>query len=167
MLMRKTALLALTSVALIAGCNRGASNNTAANNTAGNTTANNSASTNSAAPAPAAGAESTVAGSFLAGHWGPAGNCALTLSFSQDGTVQSSDEPQPGRWRLEGGNMLVVEPAGQPPQRTPVTRNGDSLVLTTPAGQQVLTRCPAPAQTSGAGATPADAEEPEAAEEEQ
>jgi hypothetical protein len=164
MYMRRAALLALTSTALVAGCNRGAGNNAAAGNTAGNTASNQAATTNAAAPAPAAGAEKTVAGSFLAGHWGPAGNCSLTLSFSQDGTAQSSDEPQPGRWRLEGGNMLVIEPPGQPPQRMAVERNGDSLVMVTPGGRQVLTRCPAPA--SGAAAAPG-AEAPEAAEEEQ
>jgi len=174
MINKKVLLCAIASVAMTAGYNSGSGNKAAGNNSAGNVTANQAATSNSATPAPAAAAGgSTVDGSFLAGHWtlaGQPGACEkFTMSFAQDGTLTMSDGTPPGRWRLEGGNMIVLEAPGQPVGRMPISRNGDTFAMTSQQGQQSFTRCPAAAAGAGAGAGSAapGAEEPEAAEEEQ
>ncbi len=148
----KSALLALTALVLVAGCNRGATNNASANNS---TTANTAA----AAPAaPAAAAGGTLDQAFLVGHWGAAGDCSRTLSFAADGTAMSTGEADPARFTVEGGN-IVITPTGQPAQPQPAMRSGDKLVLTGPQGQQLtMTRCPAAAATAPAEAGADEAE---------
>ena len=137
------ALVAMTGLALV-GCNRGAANNSAANNSSA---AN--ASANAAAPA-AAATGAPVDQAFLLGHWSPAPDCSQTMSFNADGTAQATGNPD-ARWKLEGG-AVTAETAGKPPARTPVSRNGDKLVLTGPQGQTVeLTRCQSAAADAPAG----------------
>jgi hypothetical protein len=150
------ALVAMTGLALV-GCNRGATNNSAA-------AGNNSASANAAAPAAAAtGTGAPVDQAFLVGHWSPAADCSQTMSFNADGTATATGESEEARWKLEGG-AVMAGPVSKPPVRTPVSRNGDKLVLTGPQGQSLeLTRC----QSAATDAPAAGGETNEAAEAEE
>ncbi len=157
----KFAIIAMTGLTLMAGCNRGATNNSASANAT-----NNSATANAAAPAApgatAAGAGSPVDQAFLVGHWAQGSDCSSTMSFNADGTAEATGETEQARWRLEGG-AVIAGPVGKPDVRTPVSRNGDKLVLTGPQGQTMtLSRCP----SAATGAPASDAEATNEAEEE-
>jgi hypothetical protein len=86
------------------------------------------------------------------------------MSFNADGTAAATGESEEARWKLEGGTVMAG-PVGKPQVRTPVSRNGDKLVLTGPQGQAMtLTRCPsaatgAPAAGGDAANEAAEAEE--------
>jgi hypothetical protein len=151
------ALVAMTGLALV-GCNRGATNNSAA-------AGNNSATANAAAPAApaAAGTGAPVDQAFLVGHWSPAADCSQTMSFNADGTASATGEREEARWKLEGG-AVMAGPVGKPQVRTPVSRNGDKLILAGPQGQSLeLTRC----QSAATDAPGAGDETNEAAEAEE
>lgn len=138
----KTALLAVTAIALVAGCNRGATNNAAANSSAANTAA-------PAAPAPAAGGGGAVDQAFLLGHWGRGGDCSETISFNANGTAAFTGEDDALRWTLSGDALTIIE-NNDPPETGRAARSGDMLVLTSPEGDTMqLSRCPA----AGAGRT--------------
>jgi hypothetical protein len=149
-----SAIIAMTGLALVAGCNRGATN----------ASANASTTNNSAAAAPAAapaGAGAPVDRTFLVGSWGNGGDCSRTLSFNADGTVTNSSDPEVARWTLEG-ETLTVTPPNQPPQPGKAVRGGDNLMLTSPDGQAAtLTRCAAPAAAPAANASAEKEEAPE------
>ena len=149
----KIALLAVTSVVLVAGCNRGGTaDNMAAANAANSETTNAVATSNSAAAAGGA-----VDQAFVTGHWGVGGDCSRTLTFNADGTATATGENDPVRWTLEGNIITTVE-GDNPPERANVTRNGDRMVVT-PEGNQTmeLTRCASPATAEPDGdATPSN-----------
>jgi len=149
----KYALLAVTALALVTGCNRGAGNNSAANQSA---TGN---SANAAAPvAPTAAAGGAMDRAFLVGHWGMAGNCSRTVSFNADGTGAATGETG-GTWTLEGNTIVLTDEDPQP-ERMTVARVGDNLSITGgPEGQSMtMTRC------ATATVAPAGADAPEAAD---
>lgn len=137
----KYTLLAVTTLALLAGCNRGATNNSAGTN---NSATGNSA-TATAPVAPPAAAGGAVDQNALLGHWGMAGNCSQTLSFNGDGSATATGEENPVRWSMEGSTLVTTE-ANDPPQRSTVAVSGDVLSLTAQNGQTMqLTRCAAAA----------------------
>ena len=152
----KTALLALTALVLVSGCNRGAGNNAAAANSAASNTATSNASNASASAATPAGGP--VDRAFIAGTWGLDAACQATFTFTADGTVTSPSGR--GQWTLEGRTLTVTENGRASPSG--VGRNGDNLVLSNPANpdeQMSLTRCPAGSGAGSANASaPADAE---------
>ena len=154
----KAALLALTAVVLVAGCNRGS--------TANKSTSNTTTTTNTAAAAPAApAAGGTVDRAFVVGHWGSNGDCSRTVSFNADGTGSATGEENAGGWSLEGNNLVLTAP-GDPTQRVPVSRSGDNLVMSGPQGQQAtMTRC-ASAGVAPAGSASESAAGNDAADEE-
>ena len=78
----KYALLAVTALVLVTGCNRGAGNNSAANASATTNTANSAATV--APVAPAAGG-TPVTSASLVGTWGQDG-CANAMTFAADVT---------------------------------------------------------------------------------
>lgn len=151
----KATFVAMTALVLVAGCNRGATNNAGAanNSVAANTTANAAAPT-PATPAPAATAGAPVDRAFLtASAWGSAG-CANVGTFASDGTMQSPDGP--GTWTLEG-NTLTLTQGGRSVPAT-VSRDGANLVVTNPANPaQSETMVPCPA-TGGAAADAPEAD---------
>lgn len=151
---RSTAIMAATAILLVAGCNRGTGNNSTNAAAPANST-NSAAAAPAAAPAPAPAAGGSVDQAFLVGHWGANGDCSRTLTFNADGTAVTSGDNEVGRWRLEG-NQLVTQGPGEAPQPVPVSRRGDTLILTGPQGQQAaLTRCAAAASSTPAAGAPA------------
>ena len=154
----RSALLAVTALALVTGCNRGASNNSAGANSS--TTANSAAPVTPGGPgAGAPGGGGAVDQASLIGHWGMAGDCSQTVSFNADGTATATGEEDPVRWTLEG-NTIVTTEGNDPPERASIARNGEGLTVTPQTGATMqLTRCaaPAPAGGAGAGAAPGSA----------
>jgi hypothetical protein len=160
MMKTKFAILAMTGLALVAGCNRGAANNSA-NAANGSTTGNASASARAAAPA----AGNPVTEATLVGTWGQ-DNCTNSMTFAADGTATSTSATIANtRWSLDGSTIVVTAP-GQPDTRMPATISDQGLHLSGGGGEgasAVLARCPAPA---GAASGPAgDAEAAEEASE--
>lgn len=136
----KTALFAMTALALVSGCSRGAQNNSAAAN----------------APAPAiepvnepeaaaAGNEAATAGgavdrAFLVGRWGVDGDCSQVMEFAEDGTATP---PAGSRWTMAGDQVTVTNPGGAPDTKT-VARTGDDAMTVSGGGASLnMTRCPA------------------------
>jgi hypothetical protein len=151
----KTLLVTMSALALLGGCNRGASGN--------NSSAANSSTTNASAAAPASGAAAqggAVDQAFIQGNWGN-GNCAQTFSFNADGTATNSMDSEVARWTL-AGNTLTITPPNQAPQTSTLAKQGDNLVMTRDGQPVTLTRCAAAAAASGpaaAGAADASANE--------
>jgi hypothetical protein len=151
----KYAALSLAGAALLVGCNRGVSSNQSAGANASAAIANNAAPAAPPAPPPTGNSSgSALDEAFIVGHWSDDPGCVRTISFNADGTtVTSGDET--GRWRVEG-DALVTEGPGNPPQRIPIARNGDALVLTGATGTNAsLTRCSAPAPATPGADRPA------------
>ena len=138
------AILAMTGLALVAGCNRGSTNTTA-------NSANSSATNNSAAAAPAeapAAAGTPVTQASLVGTWGQ-DNCSNTMSFAADGTATSSGATSDNvRWALEGADIVITAP-GQPETRMGATMSGENLHLTNQGQTMIMSKCPG---TAGAAA---------------
>lgn len=137
----KTTMLAITALALMAGCNRGAANNSAK---AGNTTTANTtiAAAPAVAPAPAApvAAGSPVDAAFLtANPWAPAGMCAQAMTFNEDGTASMNGEE--GTWEL-AGDTLTMQKEGGTPRTIMVARSGDNLVMTKDGQAATASACP-------------------------
>jgi len=151
------ALVAITGLALVAGCNRGATN-TSANRSA----TNNSAAAAPAAPgAPAGGAPVTQAS--LVGTWGQ-DNCTNTMSFAADGTATSSGATSDNvRWTLDGSTIVITAP-GQPETRMGATMSGENLQLSNQGQTMVMTKCPAAAGVASAQGNSAQEEASEEAE---
>jgi len=150
----KLAILAMTGLALAAGCNRGATNSSANKSATGNSAA--------AAPGAPAGGGTPVTSASLVGTWGQ-DNCTNTISFGADGTATSTTAKQENnRWSLDGSTVVITSP-GQPDVRMPATISERGLHLSSGEGQTaVFARCP-----DAGGAAPAASEknEAEAAEE--
>lgn len=151
--------MSLVGAALLAGCNRGVSSNQSAGANA------SAAMANKAAPAPppqpplgngsGTGTGTGLDQAFIVGHWSDDPGCARTISFNADGTTVTSGDDETGRWRLDG-DALVTEGPGNPPQRIPIARNGDALVLTGTTGANAsLTRCSVPAPATPGADRPA------------
>jgi hypothetical protein len=136
----KFAILAMTGLALVAGCNRGSTNSSA--NSANGSVTNNSAAAAPAA-APAAGG-TPVTQASLVGTWGQ-DNCSNTMSFAADGKATSSGATSDNvRWALDGGNIVITAP-GQPETRMGATMSGENLQLTNQGQTMLMSKCPAPA----------------------
>lgn len=136
----KTALFAMTALALVSGCSKGAQNNTAT----ANAPAPVEESVNAPAAAPAnetaAPAAGTVDRAFLVGRWGVDGDCSQVMEFAEDGTAN----PPPGsRWTMAGDQVTVTNP-GEAPDTKTVARTGDDSMSVTGGGATLnMTRCPA------------------------
>ena len=139
----KTALLAMTAIALLAGCNRGAANNSAK---AGNTT--NTAAAAPVAPAPAAPAPTATAAAgqpvdaaFLtANSWAPPGQCAEALTFNSDGTIEAGNDT--GNWALAGSTLTLTK-EGETAETWNVSRSGQDLTMAMGASTMTVSACPA------------------------
>lgn len=137
----KTALLAMTAIALLAGCNRGAANNSAKAGNTANTAA--AAPMAPAAPAPAATAAAgqPVDAAFLtANSWAPAGMCAEALTFNSDGTIEAGNDT--GNWAL-AGSALTLTKEGETPETWTVSRSGDNLTMAMGGNTMTVGACPA------------------------
>lgn len=139
----KTALLALTALALVSACNRGASNNSA---TANNSTSANAAAAAPAAPAAPAAGQAVDAAFLTANPWAPEGRCAEALTFNADGTAQSAGHS--GGWSLSGDTLTMTK-AGEPDQRMRVARSGNNLVMSPDGGSVTAMPCPAGSGAAG------------------
>ncbi len=136
----KTALLAMTAIALLAGCNRGAANNSAK---AGNTMNTAAAAPAAPAPAPAATAATgqPVDAAFLtANAWAPAGMCEQALTFNSDGTIEAGNDT--GNWALAGSTLTLTK-EGEPAETWTVSRSGDNLTMAMGANTMTVGACPA------------------------
>jgi hypothetical protein len=154
------AVLAVASIVMVAGCNRGATNNST--NKAAPANSTNSAAA-AATPAPAAGGDAVDAAFLTASAWGRDGTCTEATTFNADGTM--SDKDGPGTWTLQSA-LLTVTQKGEAQPAT-VSRSGNNLVAGNPANPaQTLTLTPCPL-TGGADAAAAEEDgeaETEAAE---
>lgn len=159
------AIVAMTSLALVAGCNRGSTNSSA--NGANGSTTNNSAAAAAPAAAPAA-AGAPVTQASLVGTWGQ-DNCSNSMTFAADGTATSTTSKLANtRWSVDGSTIVVTSP-GQPDTRMPATISDQGLHLSGGGGEgatAVLARCPTPAGAASepAAKTEATEEAEEAAE---
>jgi hypothetical protein len=153
----KFAIVAMTGLALVAGCNRGSTNSSA--NSANSSTTNNSAAPATAGAPAAAGAPVTQAS--LVGTWGQ-DNCSNTMTFAADGTATSTSATIANtRWRLDGSTIVVTAP-GEPDTRMPATISDQGLQLSGGGGEgasAVLARCPTPSAEVSEPATESDATE--------
>lgn len=140
----KPILLAMTAVALLAGCNRGSANNSAKAANTSNATAAAPvapAPVAPAAPAQPAAATEPVDESFLtANPWAPAGMCANARTFHPDGTVTAGEDG--GNWELEGATLTLSQEGTDVTEVWTVARSGSDLVLSGPANMTV-SPCPA------------------------
>jgi hypothetical protein len=120
----KFAILAISGLALLAGCNRGATNSSVPNNSAA-----------------AVGVPVTQAS--LVGTWGQ-DNCTNTISFGPDGSFSSTTAKQgDNSWSLDGGTVVMSSP-GVPAVRMAGTISDQGLHLNSgaAAGQTaIFTRC--------------------------
>lgn len=137
----KTALLAMTAIALLAGCNRGAANNSAKAGNTANTAAAAPAAPAAPAPAATAAAGQPVDAAFLtANSWAPAGMCAEALTFNSDGTIEAGNDT--GNWAL-AGSALTLTKEGETPETWTVSRNGDNLTMAMGGNTMTVGACPA------------------------
>lgn len=139
----KTALLAMTAIALLAGCNRGAANNSAKAGNTINTAAAAPAAPAPVAPAPAAPAAAgqPVDAAFLtANAWAPAGMCEDALTFNSDGTIEAGNDT--GAWALAGSTLTLTK-EGEPAETWTVSRSGENLTMAMGANTMTVGACPA------------------------
>mgnify|MGYP001003675642 CR=1 FL=1 len=137
----KTALVAMTAIALLAGCNRGAANNSAKAANSSNATAAAPAAPAPAAPAAAPAAGQPVDAAFLtANPWAPAGMCEDALTFNSDGTISAGNDT--GNWELAGSTLTLTK-QGEPAETWTVSRSGDSLTMAMGANAMTVGACPA------------------------
>ena len=137
----KTALLAMTAIALLAGCNRGAANNSAKATNSTNATAAAPAAPAAPAPTATAAAGQPVDAAFLtANSWAPAGMCEDALTFNADGTIAAGDDT--GNWQLAGSNLTLTK-EGETPETWTVSRNGNNLTMAMGANTMTVGACPA------------------------
>jgi hypothetical protein len=135
----RTALFAMTALALVPACSKGGQNNAATANAPAAEPANEPAPApaNEAAAAPAGG---TLDRAFLIGRWGVAGDCSQVMEFAEDGTASP---PAGSRWTLAGDQVTVTSP-GEAPDAKTVVRTGDDAMSVTGDGNTLsMTRCPA------------------------
>lgn len=136
----KTALFAMTALALIPACSKGGQNNAATANAPAAEPANTpepAAPANEAAATPAGG---TLDRAFLVGRWGVAGDCSQVMEFAEDGTA---NPPAGSHWTLSGDQVTVTNPGGEPDAKT-VVRTGDDAMTVSGGGNTLsMTRCPA------------------------
>ena len=155
----KLAIVAMTGLVLVAGCNRGATNNSAnGTNSANSSTTNNSAAAAPAAAPAAGGAALTQAA--LVGTWGQ-DNCSNSMTFAADGTATStSSKIANTRWSLDGNTIVITSP-GEPDTRMPATITDQGLQISGGGGgaTAVLARCPAPAAAASEPANETEATE--------
>ena len=152
------AILAMTGLALVAGCNSGSTNTSANSANAG--IANNSAAAAAPAAAPAVPGV-PVTRAALVGTWGQ-DNCSNSMTFAADGTATStSSEMANTRWSLDGSTIVITSP-GESDTRMPATISDQGLHLNGGGGEgatTVLARCPSAAGAASAPANGAEATE--------
>jgi hypothetical protein len=137
----RTALFAMTALALVPGCSKGGANNAAtANAPAPAIEANEPEAAppaNEAAATPAAG---TLDRAFLIGRWGVNGDCSQVMEFAEDGTASP---PAGSHWSIAGDQVTVTNPGSAPDTKT-VARTGDDAMTVSGGGAALsMTRCPA------------------------
>ena len=136
----KTALFAMTALALVSGCSKGAQNNTATANAPA--PAVETVNAPEAAPAANETAEAggTIDRAFMVGRWGVDGDCSQVMEFAEDGTATP---PAGSRWTMTGDQVTVTNPGGAPDTKT-VARTGDDAMTVSGGGATLnMTRCPA------------------------
>jgi hypothetical protein len=136
----RTALFAMTALALIPGCSKGGANNAAtANAPVGAEPVNEpeAAPANAAAATPAGAALDRA---FLIGRWGVAGDCTQVMEFAADGTATP---PAGSHWTVSGDQVTVTNPGGTPDAKTVVRTGDDSMTVSGGGNTIAMTRCPA------------------------
>jgi hypothetical protein len=136
----KTALFAMTALALVSGCSKGAQNNTAT----ANAPAPAVETANVPEAAPAANETAATGGAidraFLIGRWGVDGDCSQVMEFAEDGTAN----PPPGsHWTMAGDQVTVTNPGGTPDTKTVARTGADAMSVSGEGATLNMTRCPA------------------------
>lgn len=131
----RTTIIAVTTIALCAGCSRGA----ATNNAAAPAKATASASSE---PVPSATAAGSIDAALLTSRpWATDEACRDIVRFNPDGTM-TLDDQKAWRWSLTG-DVLTLTGEGGPDEPNTVSRNGPHFDMTSPGGARMtMYACP-------------------------
>ena len=138
--MPRTLIVIAAAAVTLAGCNRSASQNNAVS-----APANNSAAADAPMPNAVVPAGEPVDAAFVTRSWGM-GSCDRTMTFHADGTATNSEDADIAHWSVTG-TTLTITPPGDAPHPSPVTRQGDKLIMGD--GPQLMTFIPCPDAPAG------------------